>query len=149
MTNVARTIEYTTNLDGWGAAPSDEEQASFCAYVVHRLEQTYPGSDVTAEIDEDALTSVVRSSDDSLDCDAIRSFVGNEIWSDWCGGARAPSGDDMVTIEEMPDHHRGSHRAARNWGVYPHNGATRRQVSRDEADEIVESDPDNYAHIVD
>jgi len=58
MNNVARTIEYTTNLDGWGAAPSDEEQASFCAYVVHRLEQTYPGSDVTAEIDEDALTSV-------------------------------------------------------------------------------------------
>jgi len=55
---------------------------------------------------------------------------------------------DMVTIEEMPDHHRGSHRAARNWGVYPHNGATRRRVSRDEAEEIVESDADNYASIV-
>lgn len=28
-------------------------------------------------------------------------------------------------IETMPDCHRASHRAARNWGVYPANGAER------------------------
>ena len=62
----------------------------------------------------------------------------------------APESDDsgMVTIEEMPDHHRGSHRAAGNWGRYPANGATRREVSADEAEAIIESDPDGYAHIV-
>lgn len=56
--------------------------------------------------------------------------------------------DDTVTIETMPDHLRGSHRAAGNWGLYPHNGAERSDVSRDEAEEIIESDPDSYAHIV-
>jgi len=55
---------------------------------------------------------------------------------------------DYVTIEEMPAHHRGSHRAAGNWGRYPGNGATRRRVSRDEAEEIVATDEDNYDHIV-
>lgn len=56
--------------------------------------------------------------------------------------------DDMVMIEEMPDHHRGSHRAAGNWGAYPHNGATRRRVSRDEAEQVVADDPDGYARII-
>ncbi len=56
--------------------------------------------------------------------------------------------DDLVTVEEMPDEHRASHKAAGNWGSYPHNGATRRQVTRDEADAIVENDPDQYARIV-
>lgn len=55
---------------------------------------------------------------------------------------------DMVTIEEMPEHFRASHRAARNWGSYPHNGATRRQVSREEAEEIVAADEDGYDRIV-
>lgn len=53
-----------------------------------------------------------------------------------------------VTLETMPDHLRGSHRAARNWGVYPHNGAERTRMPREDAEAIVESDPDGYAHIV-
>lgn len=56
--------------------------------------------------------------------------------------------DELVTIETMPDYLRASHRAARNWGVYPHNGAVRERVSREEAEEIVASDPDGYARIV-
>ncbi len=56
--------------------------------------------------------------------------------------------DGFVSVEEMPDHLRGSHRAAGNWGCYPHNGATRRQVTREEAEAIVEDDPDGYASIV-
>lgn len=51
-----------------------------------------------------------------------------------------------VLIETMPAHLRASHRAARNWGVYPHNGAERRRVPLEEAEEIC--DPE-YDHIVD
>lgn len=53
-----------------------------------------------------------------------------------------------VWVETMPDHLRASHRAAGNWGVYPHNGAERRLVEADDAEEIVEADPDGYARIV-
>lgn len=55
---------------------------------------------------------------------------------------------DMVTVEEMPDDLRGSHRAAGNWGCWPHNGAERRLVTREEAEAIVSGDADGYAHIV-
>lgn len=54
----------------------------------------------------------------------------------------------LVTVETMPEYLKGSHRATRNWGVYPHNGAVRERVPRDEAEEIVAEDPDGYAHIV-
>lgn len=57
--------------------------------------------------------------------------------------------DSLVVIEEMPDWCRESHRAAGNWGTYPHNGATRRAVSEAEAEEIVASDESGYAHVVD
>ncbi len=53
---------------------------------------------------------------------------------------------DLVVIEHMPDHHRASHRAAGNWGVYPHNGAERRVVDRVTAEEMAEGD--EYDHIV-
>jgi hypothetical protein len=55
---------------------------------------------------------------------------------------------DLVTVETMPDHLRESHRAARNWGRYPANGAERTQVTREEAEEIVTDDADGYAHII-
>jgi len=87
---VSRSVSYVTSLDGWGAEPTEDEQASFCSYVVYRLEQAYPDSEVTAEVDPRALTSVARSDDPMLDCAEVRSYVGNEVWSDWCGGARAP-----------------------------------------------------------
>jgi len=54
-----------------------------------------------------------------------------------------------VTIETMPDHLRSQHRAAGNWGQWPVNGSVRVEMSADEADEIVASDPDGYARIVD
>lgn len=56
--------------------------------------------------------------------------------------------DDLVVVETMPDYLRGSHRAARNWGVYPHNGAVRTRVARAEAEGIVAADPDGYASII-
>lgn len=55
---------------------------------------------------------------------------------------------EIVTIEEMPDCWRDTHREARNWGQYPLNGAERREVTREEAEEIIAADEDGYAHIV-
>lgn len=54
----------------------------------------------------------------------------------------------MITIEVMPDCWRESHKAARNWGIYPYNGAERIKVSEEEAQDIIANDPDGYAHIV-
>ncbi len=54
----------------------------------------------------------------------------------------------LVTVETMPEHLRESHRQARNWGVYPHNGAVRERMTRDEAYALVSSDPDGYTHVV-
>ena len=64
------------------------------------------------------------------------------------GSEACDAESDAVIVETMPDHLRSSHRAARNWGVYPVNGAERRVVSREEADQIVADDADEYDHIV-
>ncbi len=54
---------------------------------------------------------------------------------------------DLVILETMPDHLRASHRAAGNWGTYPHNGATRVVCERAIAEQEVEEDHDGYAAI--
>lgn len=115
--------------------------------------------------EETSRWHVVDDSELAELCDYLDSddqSVSNDAYSHWCAGTSSeemPEGwepgddiqksdeDDLVTIEEMPDYLRGSHRAAGNWGSYPHNGATRRKVSQQEADEIIESDPE-YAHVV-
>jgi len=57
--------------------------------------------------------------------------------------------EHLVLFEDMPRHLRESHRAAGNWGKYPHNGATRSLLGRDEAESLVDEDLDCYSHIVD
>lgn len=52
---------------------------------------------------------------------------------------------DPVVIERMPEHLRASHEAAGNWGRYPHNGAERRVMSREDAESLVAGD--SYDHI--
>lgn len=47
----------------------------------------------------------------------------------------------LVVIEVMPTRHRESHRAARNSGRYPHNGAERYSTPPEIAYDMVESDP--------
>lgn len=47
---------------------------------------------------------------------------------------------DPVVVERMPEWLRDSHRAAGNWGVYPHNGAERVIVERAEHDDENEYD---------
>ncbi len=60
-----------------------------------------------------------------------------------------PGDNEYVIVEVMPDHLRGSHRAARNWGQYPFNGAERQRMNRTEAEELVRNDEDRYNHIMD
>jgi hypothetical protein len=55
---------------------------------------------------------------------------------------------DLVVLETMPDRLRDSHRAARSWGSYPHNGAVREVCGRGVAEEIVAEDVDGYASII-
>ena len=49
---------------------------------------------------------------------------------------------DPVIVERMPEGLRASRRAAGNWGVYPHNGAERIVMRRNDVDD------DEYDHIV-
>lgn len=56
------------------------------------------------------------------------------------------SNTELVLVETMPDHLRDSHRAAGNWGVYPHNGAERVLMSREDAEAATADD--EYDHVV-
>ena len=49
-----------------------------------------------------------------------------------------------VVVEHMPESWRESHRAARNWGQYPSNGAVRVVMAREDADELIGRDIDGY-----
>lgn len=68
------------------------------------------------------------------------------LWTVSSDSAALPA--DAVIVETMPDHLRGSHRAARNWGIYPHNGAERCIMSRADAEALCEADADEYDNIV-
>lgn len=61
-------------------------------------------------------------------------------WSGVPCGWRGPS-EQMVVVEFMPEVLRESHRAARNSGQYPHNGAVHITVERECAQLIIENDP--------
>lgn len=56
--------------------------------------------------------------------------------------------EKLVVLERMPEHLRGSHRDARNWGRYPANGAERVVVSAEWAEQDVSEDSDEYNHVV-
>ena len=82
---------------GWGSeTPSDEDRASFCALIEHRLGELYPDAEIIAEVDPRALASrTIISGAVVADSDDVTSIVGTEIWNAWCGGERAP--------EDAPD----------------------------------------------
>ena len=96
-----------------------------------------------------------------LDVDTVaRAIAGSpadEISTEWALATigvepntyLAATDDDTVIVETMPDQFRGSHRASGNWGVWPLNGATRIEMSRADAEELVAGDEDGYDHIVD
>jgi hypothetical protein len=53
----------------------------------------------------------------------------------WSGPAA-----ETVLVEHMPEHHRASHEAAGNRGVYPHNGSVRLRVARACVADVVDGD---------
>ena len=53
-----------------------------------------------------------------------------------------------VVVEHMSAAWRESHRGNRNWGVYPSNGAVRVLMTREDAEELVEADSDEYDRIL-
>lgn len=61
---------------------------------------------------------------------------------EWLGEPCCWSGpeSETVVVEFMPEALRESHTAARNRGVYPHNGAVRVRVERGCAELMIESD---------
>ena len=86
------SIVYVTGLDGWGemGEPSQEDRESFCALVEARLQALYPTHTVEAYVDESALESRVETDDDEIDEDELCSWIGVDVWDEWCGGERAP-----------------------------------------------------------
>lgn len=62
------------------------------------------------------------------------------------GGDNEPG--EYVVVEHMPAYYRESHRAAHNWGTYPHNGAERYLMPRKDAEIVVKLDSDGYDRIV-
>lgn len=73
------------------------------------------------------------------------------IVSEWCADPTCPA-EELVTVEIMPEHFRASHEAAGYAGIewcgqYPANGALRREVTRDEADELLEEHGD-WARVI-
>jgi hypothetical protein len=111
--------------------------------------------------DETSTWWVVTADELEELCDYLDSDdeqVSGDAYSHWCAGTSGeempagwtPDGPklpaDAVVVETMPEHLRGSHRAARNWGTYPHNGAERRLMGRSDAEAAVEGD--EYDHIV-
>lgn len=69
-------------------------------------------------------------------------------FTSWVSAGQDELPEGYVLLDTMPDHLRESHRKAGNWGVWPHNGASREVCTREEAEEIVAADPDGYDHIV-
>jgi len=127
------------------------------AHIADAVSEARPG---TPEAD-DSNYSIVNAEDAAEDeerCDSCGRPVcpmcgACEACGPTCDCDEAPwreatEDEDLVTIETMPDHLRSSHRAARNWGTYPHNGAERSEVTREEAEEIIAADEDGYDHIV-
>lgn len=53
----------------------------------------------------------------------------------------------VTVVETMPEHLRHDHRAARNWGQYPLNGAERSVVLTDDVDDYI-TDDGEYDHVV-
>jgi len=81
---------------------------------------------------------------EAIEAETVRCECG--AWSgcrcSWVGNV-----GETVVVEWMPPHLRGSHSAAGNRGVYPHNGARRLTVERSCADAMI-ADEGEWCEIV-
>lgn len=132
------------------------DHAARLARAAKHIDARELGDDVWAHYaDETSRWYVVTADELEELCDYLDDEdeqISKDAYSHWCAGTSAkemPASwepgqlDDAVIVETMPEHHRGSHRAAGNWGSYPHNGAKRTITSRSEAEELCEDDEYN------
>src|SRR5690606_35970839 len=101
-------------LPGWCRAPDGVDQAELDAEVIQ--------------------TAIAMMHARTVRCEC-GDYTGERCI--WIG-----SPDDTVVVEYMPLYLRASHEAARNVGVYPHNGAIRIRCERSCAESIVANDAD-------
>ncbi len=82
---MALTISYETGADGFGDDATEDDMASFAAFVEERLEERFPGATVTADVDASVLASRCRvTGDDSINETELAQWVGNDLWDEWC-----------------------------------------------------------------
>lgn len=129
-TTTATIIEQGNGFPSAGDYVMTSDSQLYTVVSMGRIQTGDPrGNYVTAELEE-------YWGDDPGD-DAISDCrVEIDSTTDYSG---------YVLVERMPDHLRASHRAARNWGDYPHNGAERVLMSADNAEYTEE---DEYDHVV-
>ena len=78
---------------------------------------------------------------------AIATIPSGDITGTPCEWTGTPS--DLVTVEYMPEDLRASHRAAHNYGTYPHNGALRLHVTPACAERLTAGEDEADARIID
>lgn len=135
------------------------DHAARLARAAKHIDATDLGNEIWAHYADETGRWYVVTADELEDlCDYLDhddEQISGDAYSHWCADTEAkemPAGwepgqlDDAVIVETMPEQHRGSHRAAGNWGSYPHNGAQRSIMSRGDAEELC--DGDEYNHIV-
>jgi hypothetical protein len=82
-----RTIAYETPADGFGDHATDEDRWSFCEFVERRVEGVYQGYTCFASWGTGVLESRVMvdsSAPDAPRPQELRSWIGNELWNEWC-----------------------------------------------------------------
>lgn len=82
-------IHVTLAEDGFGDDATDDDRYSFRAYVEERVEALHPGAVCTTEVANVLRTTVTAPV--SIDAGELAALVGNELWEEWCSGARAAS----------------------------------------------------------
>lgn len=111
---------------------------------LYRIENTTSGhvlGDYEAKDEASALDAMARDTGYRDHADACAVAPGDDLIA-YEIPLSAVGIKDPVLVEWMPEYLRASHEAARNSGVWPHNGAKRCIMARESAEALVESDPD-------
>lgn len=128
------TIEQRFSRQQYSQAiEADDADSAYDAYVAD------PGDFTNSDDEPFDRDDLIISDSGQVRCDCGEC---TGVRCEWVGPR-----SETVVVEYMPEHLRASHEAARNRGVYPHNGALRLRVEQSCADAIIE-DSGDWARIV-
>ena len=136
-------LDATRLTDGRYAYHADETRTY---YVVDEAEIALLAEMMADPDVQDAYSEWCAISGEEADVQVLRELGVDVPVTCECGTATGVScewsgpRDETVLVEWMPEQHRESHRAARNSGTYPANGAVRLRVSEGCADLLLETD---------